>query len=50
MGISHYTCSVCGAEFSTQEAQYVCPRDGGNLTIHLGFESAAVKPDPNSIL
>lgn len=50
MGISHYTCSVCGAEFSTQEAQYVCPRDGGNLTIHLDFESAAIKPDPDSIL
>lgn len=50
MGISHYTCSVCGAEFSTQEAQYICPRDGGNLTIHLDFECAAVKPDPDSIL
>lgn len=50
MNISHYSCSVCGAEFSEAEIQYVCPRDGGNLTVHLDFESGAEKPDPNSIL
>ena len=50
MNISHYSCSVCGAEFSEAEIRYVCPRDGGNLTVHLDFESGAKKPDPNSIL
>jgi len=50
MRIAHYTCSVCGAEFSETETQYVCPRDGGNLTIHLDFENAATKPEPASIL
>ncbi len=32
-----YHCSICGAEYSPQEVQYVCPQDGGNLDVILDF-------------
>ena len=50
MRIAHYTCSVCGAEYSESETQYVCPRDGGNLTVHLDFEHADARPNLATIL
>lgn len=48
--IDHLTCSICGSTYSANEVQYTCPRDGGNLTIHLDFELAKSKPDPALIL
>ncbi|MFZ3071099.1 MAG: threonine synthase [Anaerolineaceae bacterium] len=50
MGIDHYSCSVCGSTYSAKEIQYTCPRDGGNLTIHLDFEVAPQKPNPGVII
>jgi len=50
MNIAYFSCSICGAVYSSGEVQYVCPRDGGNLTVHLDFETAAVRPNPNDIL
>ena len=50
MNIAYYSCSVCGAQYSPREAGYVCPLDGGNLTIHLEFETSAKKPDPKGVL
>ena len=50
MNIAYYSCSVCGAQYSPREAGYVCPLDGGNLTIHLEFETSAKKPDPKRVL
>ncbi|MFZ3151423.1 MAG: threonine synthase [Anaerolineaceae bacterium] len=50
MTINHLTCSICGSTYTANEVQYTCPRDGGNLTIHLDFESAKSKPDPALIL
>jgi threonine synthase len=34
-----YVCSVCGAEYAPQEVVYVCPKDGGNLTVLQDFAS-----------
>ena len=32
---SHFTCSICGAEYAPDEVTYTCPKDGGNLNIIL---------------
>lgn len=32
-----YTCSICGAQYQSQEVAYVCPKDGGNLNVVLDF-------------
>ena len=50
MGIAYFTCSICGSTYSSQEVQYNCPRDGGNLDVHCDFESADNKPSMESIL
>jgi len=50
MNIAYFSCSICGAVYSSGEVQYVCPRDGGNLTVHLEYETAARKPNPADIL
>ena len=34
---SHYLCSVCGAEYGTEEVTYTCPADGGNLSVILDY-------------
>jgi threonine synthase len=50
MGIAYFTCSICGSTYSSQEVQYTCPRDGGNLDVHCDFETADNKPSMESIL
>ena len=32
-----YLCSVCGADYAPHEVQYICPKDGGNLTVVQDF-------------
>ncbi len=36
---SHYTCSLCGAEYDPGEVTYTCPKDGGNLNVILEIET-----------
>jgi threonine synthase len=36
---SHYTCSLCGAEYGPGEVTYTCPKDGGNLNVVLDYEA-----------
>lgn len=36
---SHYTCSLCGAEYGPEEVTYTCPKDGGNLSVILDYEA-----------
>jgi len=38
---SHFTCSICGTEYSPEEVTYTCPKDGGNLDVILDY--AAIK-------
>lgn len=38
-----YTCSICGREYSQHEVEYVCPLDGGNLSIELDYEAIREK-------
>jgi threonine synthase len=36
---SHYTCSLCGAEYGPEDVTYTCPKDGGNLSVILDYEA-----------
>jgi threonine synthase len=36
---SHFTCSLCSAEYGPQEVTYTCPKDGGNLNVILDYEA-----------
>jgi len=36
-GFTGYRCSICGQEFGPDDAQYTCPRDGGNLDVILDY-------------
>lgn len=44
---SHFTCSLCGAEYSPEEVPYTCPKDGGNLNVILDYDSLkrTIAPD-----
>lgn len=48
--IDYLSCSVCGKSYSPEAVAYVCPADGGNLTVHLDFESHPKALDPCQIL
>src|SRR5512133_1592679 len=32
-----YVCSICGKEYGPDEVQYICPADGGNLSVILDY-------------
>jgi threonine synthase len=36
---SHFTCSLCGAEYAPGEVTYTCPKDGGNLDVVLDYQA-----------
>ena len=38
VGFIGYQCSVCGANYSPNEAIYTCPKDGGNLDVQIDIE------------
>ena len=44
---SHFTCSLCGAEYGPEDVTYTCPKDGGNLNVILDYEDlkARFRPD-----
>ncbi|MEA3326746.1 MAG: threonine synthase [Chloroflexota bacterium] len=44
---SHFTCSICGAEYAHDEVTYTCPKDNGNLDIILDVTSLknSISPD-----
>lgn len=43
---THYTCSLCGAEYDPDEVTYTCPKDGGNLNVILDYEAIKSKWSP----
>jgi threonine synthase len=42
-----YRCSLCGHEYSPEQVQYTCPKDGGNLDVILdyAFITKHIAPD-----
>lgn len=48
-GFKGYQCSVCGSFYSPDEATYTCPRDGGNLDIHIDIDQIKEKFSPEEI-
>jgi threonine synthase len=32
-----YRCSLCNQEYSPEQVQYTCPKDGGNLDVVLDY-------------
>jgi threonine synthase len=47
---SHYTCSLCGAEYSPEEVTYTCPEDGGNLNVCLDIQALKSQFTPDSYI
>lgn len=45
-----YQCSLCGKNYAEDEAQYVCPQDGGNLDILLDIVSIRKNYAPEDII
>jgi threonine synthase len=43
---THYTCSLCGAEYGPEEVTYTCPKDGGNLNVILDYEAIKAQWSP----
>jgi len=44
-----YQCSVCGANYSPNEAIYTCPKDGGNLDVQIDIERIKDQYQPEDI-
>jgi len=44
-----YQCSVCGANYSPNEAIYTCPKDGGNLDVQIDIEKIKDQYQPEDI-
>jgi threonine synthase len=47
---SHYTCSLCGAEYDPEEVTYTCPKDGGNLDVILDYDAINAKCSPTKFM
>ena len=47
---SHFTCSLCGAEYGPEEVTYTCPKDGGNLNVILDDESLKGQFTPDDFI
>lgn len=47
---SHYTCSLCGADYAPEEVTYTCPKDGGNLNVILDIENIKSRFTPDTFL
>jgi threonine synthase len=47
---SHYTCSLCGAEYGPEEVTYTCPKDGGNLDVILDYEAIKARFSPEKFM
>jgi threonine synthase len=47
---SHYTCSLCGAEYGPEDVTYTCPKDGGNLDVVLNYDEIKAKFSPDKFM
>ena len=47
---SHYTCSLCGAEYDPEDVTYTCPKDGGNLNVILDYDAINAKFTPEKFM
>jgi threonine synthase len=47
---SHYTCSICGADYAPDEVTYTCPKDGGNLNVILDYEGLKGQFSPQKFM
>jgi len=45
-----YRCSLCGAEYSSTEITYTCPKDGGNLDVMLDYDAIRQKVQVEDLL
>jgi len=44
-----YRCSLCGQEYTSNQLQYTCPKDGGNLDVILDYASIGRCIDPKEM-
>ena len=44
-----YQCSLCGQEYGAEQAQYTCPKDGGNLDVVLDYQAINKYCSPDQI-
>ena len=47
---SHYTCSLCGAEYGPEDVTYTCPKDGGNLDVVLNYDEIKARFSPDKFM
>jgi len=47
---SHYTCSLCGAEYGPEDVTYTCPKDGGNLDVVLNYAEIKAQFSPDKFM
>lgn len=47
---SHFTCSLCGTEYSPEDVTYTCPKDGGNLNVILNYDEIKAKFSPDKFM
>jgi threonine synthase len=47
---SHFTCSLCGAEYGPEDVTYTCPKDGGNLNVILDYDALKTKYSPDKFM
>ena len=47
---SHFTCSLCGAEYGPEDVTYTCPKDGGNLNVILNYDAIKAKFSPDKFM
>ncbi len=47
---SHFSCSICGAEYGPDEVTYTCPKDGGNLDIILDYQTLKADYTPEDFM
>jgi threonine synthase len=47
---SHFTCSLCGAEYDPDDVTYTCPKDGGNLNVILDYEALKAHFSPSTFM
>lgn len=47
---SHFTCSICSADYAPDEVLYTCPRDGGNLSVILNVEMLKQQYSPKAFM
>jgi threonine synthase len=44
-----YRCSLCQQEYTPEQVQYICPKDGGNLDVVLDLDTISKRVSPEQI-